>query len=152
MTKNLIANSMYKLYSALSYCMIGLQILFTVLIFFTRDEVPLHWTLTGKIDSVGASWHVVWLLLGSVVCFATMSFLANRPKYFNFPREFSDKEKANGLMRDLLLSLTTVILLFITYAFIATYYATEMNPFVLSGMAILFVADCWYYISKLCSA
>lgn len=143
---------MDRICTLFSYCLIGVLILFTVLIVFTRDEIPLHWNVTGKIDSVGASWHVVWLLLSSVLCFATMSFLANRPKYFNFPREFSDKEKANGLMRDLLLSLTTVILLFITYTFIATYYATEMNPFVLSGTVILLVADCWFYISKLCKA
>ena len=78
------------------------QTVLSILIFLNEKTIPLHWNLTGAVDSYGNSYNVFVLTVINITSYILLYWLSLHPEICNFPRPFKDRDVAFKNMSSML--------------------------------------------------
>lgn len=128
-------------------------ILSSAIIFLSKDIIPTHWGVTGHIDSYGKSYCIFIDLFITMVMYFLLLFFVKHPNLCNLPWTFS-KQKDNALLlvKLNLSMINLLVLLYMSYINLATYYNKDLNIVflvIILSIGIFTTIYCLKSISKL---
>lgn len=129
----------------LSWLFLVMFLIVCVGIIIKGGEVPLHWNIKGKIDSIGSCWNVVVLAIIEIVVFVGLIFLQKNPQYCNIPYELQNREKADSIIKEIIGWLNTCMALTMLIIAISIY----LGKISFVSLLIVWSVFTWIFICKI---
>ncbi|MDE5786076.1 MAG: DUF1648 domain-containing protein [Duncaniella sp.] len=117
---------MSKIISAINTILLIAQAVIAVTIIKSCDTIPVHWNITGEIDSYGSPCSIIFLPILAAASWGLIIFAIRHPQYINLPPSVKNKSLAIAISRQLLSMCSLWIMAMTTYICICVTVNTSM--------------------------